>query len=116
MFKVEVLRLSKLQTNTITFNDSELHAVLINHTRYCLTRRSYAVSECCDLLKSKWSQVPVNTQNIIRRDIKEAIDDDDNMIRMRQAQLERDRTTESYIHPMNKCDRLNWNSILEFIS
>ena len=104
-----------MQANKITFSDSELHAVLINHTRYCLTRRSYAVSECCNLLKSKWSQIPVNTQTIICRDIKEAIDDDDQMIRIRQAQMERDCTTESYIHPMNKCDRSSWDRLLDFI-
>jgi hypothetical protein len=83
-----------MQANTITFNDLELHAVLINHTRYCLTRCSYAVGECCDLLKAKWSQIPENTQTIIRRDIKEAIEHGD---------------------WMDKCDRSSWESLLQFI-
>jgi hypothetical protein len=78
-----------MKQNTIIFNDSELHAILINQTRYCLTRRSYAVSECADLLKSKWSQIPINTQTIIRRDIATAIEDDDRTILFHSTHISR---------------------------
>lgn len=102
-------------SNTITFNDSELHAVLINHTRYCLTRRSYAVSECADLLKSKWSKIPVNTQTIIRRDIEEAIRDDDQTIKRREDKLTGADSINSCYFPMDQCDRSSWDRLLAFI-
>jgi hypothetical protein len=104
-----------MQANTITFTDSELHAVLINHTRYCLARRSYAVAECADLLKSKWSQIPVNTQTIIRRDIEEAIRDDDQTIKRRDDKLAGADSITSCYFSMDKCDRSSWDSLLDFI-
>ena len=104
-----------MQENSITFNDSELHAVLINHTRYCLTRRSYAASECCDLLRSKWAQIPVNTQVIIRRDIKEALDYDDKQIEEERSMYEQNGVALRF-YSLDKCDRLSWDSILQFIS
>jgi hypothetical protein len=54
-------------------NNKETHAVLINSVRYCLTRHSYAPSECADLIRSKWGEIPENTKNIIAEDISGAI-------------------------------------------
>ncbi len=103
-----------MQANTITFNDSELHAVLINHTRYCLTRRSYAVGECCDLLRSKWTEIPENTQVIIRRDIKEAIEDDNRTIEIikdKLADIDNREQDVSIYRRMDKCARQSWDRI-----
>jgi hypothetical protein len=57
-------------------NDKEIHAVLINSVRHCLTQHSYAPSECADLIRSRWAEIPENTKRIIIRDIDEAIRDD----------------------------------------
>jgi hypothetical protein len=57
-------------------NDKELHSTLINSVRYCLTRHSYAPSECADLIRSRWAEIPENTKRIIIRDIDDAIRDD----------------------------------------
>jgi hypothetical protein len=60
----------------MNLNDREIHAVLINSVRYCLTRHSYAPSECADLIRSHWAEIPENTKRIIIRDIDEAIRED----------------------------------------
>jgi hypothetical protein len=104
-----------MQANSITFNDSELHSVLINHTRYCLGRRSYAVGECADLLKSKWLQIPLNTQTIIRRDIEDAIRDDNQIIKMAEERRISNPDDDGYFFPMDKCDRSTWDDVLAFI-
>ncbi len=106
-----------MQKNSITFNDSELHAVLINHTRYCLTRRSYAVSECCDLLRVKWSQIPKNTQVIICRDIKEAIDDDNRWLELSNIRLAEANYNQDIciFRCWDECDRIEWERLFTFI-
>jgi hypothetical protein len=101
--------------NTITFNDSEIHAVLICHTRYCLGRRSYAVSQCADLLKHKWSQIPVNTQVIIRRDVAEAIAMDDRLLELKRERIAKDPSSEDLCYPMDWCDRSTWVRLIDFI-
>jgi hypothetical protein len=58
-------------------NDKEIHAALINSVRYCLTRHSYAPSECVDLICSKWTEIPENTKRIIIRDVNKAIREDE---------------------------------------
>lgn len=45
--------------------------------RYCIGRMTYVVSDCCDWLRAVWPHLREHTRNIIRRDIDEAIDDDD---------------------------------------
>lgn len=76
-----------MKPTKITFNELELHAVLINSVRYCLTRRSYAVQECCDLLQDKWNNISTSTQNIIEKDIRKHIKDDDTAIDIRNKEL-----------------------------
>jgi hypothetical protein len=101
--------------NKITFNDLELHSILINSVRYCLTRHSYAVSECADLLRSKWSQIPASTQNIIRRDIKAAIEEDEMMSAVGQYKYNPVTGDSDIYRKFHKCDRAEWARILEFI-
>jgi hypothetical protein len=57
-------------------NDKEIHKLFIESVRYSLTRHSYAPSECADLIRAKWGEIPNNTKVIIIRDINEAIEDD----------------------------------------
>jgi hypothetical protein len=60
-------------------NDKEIHKLFIESVRYSLTRHSYAPSECADLIRAKWGEIPKNTMVIIARDIDEAIRDDDSI-------------------------------------
>lgn len=53
-------------------NDKEIHSVLINSVRYCLTRHSYA-SECVRFVLSHWAEIPNDTKRIIIRDVDKAI-------------------------------------------
>jgi hypothetical protein len=54
-------------------NNKEIHKLFIESVRYSLNRRSYAPSECADLIRAKWGEIPNNTKVIIIRDIDEAI-------------------------------------------
>ncbi len=40
--------------------------------RYCLGRRSYAVSDCVDNIIAVWGELEENTQNCIVKEINEA--------------------------------------------
>ena len=44
--------------------------------RYCLGRRSYIVGACHEWLREVWPQLTTNSQNVILRDIVEALRDD----------------------------------------
>ncbi len=44
--------------------------------RYCLGRRSYIVGACHEWLREVWAQLTTNSQNVILRDIVEALRDD----------------------------------------
>ena len=60
--------------------------------RYCLGRRSYIVSSMTSHLGDVWDEISPNFQNMIRREIDEAIDKD-------------------YVG--DKCDRDSWLDLLE---
>ncbi len=71
--------------------------------RYCLGRRSYAVSECCKWLITNWNRIPENEQAIIRHDIDQQIDMDD-----------RCREMEAQHFPLgDDCDRHRWLKVAE---
>ena len=45
--------------------------------RYCLGRQSYIVGDCCEWLTEQWSSLPGNVRRVIERDLREAIQSDD---------------------------------------
>jgi hypothetical protein len=45
--------------------------------RYCLGRMTYIVSDCADWLIEHWENIAENTREIIKRDIEEAFEQDD---------------------------------------
>jgi hypothetical protein len=57
-------------------NDKEIHKLFIESVRYSLTHHSYAPSECADLIRAKWGEIPENTRVIIAWDVNNAIIDD----------------------------------------
>ena len=81
--------------------DKEIHKLFIESVQYSLTRHSYAPSECADLIRAKWGEIPDNTRVIIARDIDEAIADDD-------------RTKKQY--KWSTDIRYNWVSLQNFMS
>jgi hypothetical protein len=81
-------------------NDKEIHKLFVESVRYSLTRHSYAPSECADLIRAKWGEIPNNTRVIIMRDIDEAINDDN-------------RIDKQYKWPSDI--RYNWVSLQNFI-
>lgn len=56
---------------TLALNDQLM--VMAAH-RYCLGRRSYIVSSCLEFLDQVWEQLSLNTQIVILRDTKEALE------------------------------------------
>lgn len=53
---------------------TDIEALLINSTRYCLGRRSYAVGEHCDILKRHWNQLSEKSKHVIMQDVEKALD------------------------------------------
>jgi hypothetical protein len=45
-------------------------------TRYCVGRRTYAVSDCVAYLRTHWAALSLTTQYTIQRDVAEAIERD----------------------------------------
>ena len=45
--------------------------------RYCLGRRTYIVSDCCDWLVTNWENFQKFTKGVIRGDLEWAFDEDD---------------------------------------
>jgi len=52
---------------------TDLEVLMINATRYCLGRRSYAVGEQCDILKRHWNELTTGTRLVIIHDVEEAL-------------------------------------------
>lgn len=105
-------------TQKISLNYLESHAILIGWTRYCLTRKSYAVSECTDFLKARWEEIDPKTQTIILRDIKEAIADDDKTLESIKDKLADIDNHEQDLYVYRRwmeCDRIEWERLVELI-
>jgi hypothetical protein len=49
--------------------DHDKEVLLINATRYCLGRMSYAVGEHCDILRRSWPYLTTEAKQVIIRDI-----------------------------------------------
>jgi hypothetical protein len=58
-------------------NDEEKLTLWVGATRYYLGRMTYAVGSFCDLLISRWDEIPTDTRRIIQLDIEEAFERDD---------------------------------------
>ncbi|MCY1275356.1 hypothetical protein D9M69_470750 [compost metagenome] len=53
------------------------HMLLIAATRYALGRQTYVVGDICDGLVRAWPLIPEQTRAVLRRDIEEAFQRDD---------------------------------------
>lgn len=94
--------------------------LLIESVRYCLGRKSYAVSECSDIVRYYWKEAGDNTKYIIKRDIAEEIKRHDSWIAIDLNTPDKDG---SYIKKLEdghsllgmECDALNWIELLDWI-
>ena len=67
--------------------------------RYCLGRRSYAVSDCTDWLIKNWQEIPENTRAIIKQDV--------------EAQFEMEQRGYEYYALGDDMDRRQWLAVAE---
>lgn len=104
-------------SNTIDLNYPESHMILIGWVRYCLGRKTSAVSECCDWLIPNWTKIHPNTQAVIYRDIKEEIDQDNRLLEMQKERLAQGDGFNSVaqLRFWDDCDRVEWESVLSAI-
>lgn len=99
-------------------NDPHLsHVVIIGFVRYSLSRSSYFVSDCGNLLRETWHAIPANTRKIVATDIAEALYHDDTSIEtiknlVAQGMVLEDCECYRYLESH---DRRSWELILEFI-
>lgn len=93
------------------------HIVLIGFVRYSLSRRSYFVSDCGELLRRIWHLTPENTRNIVAMDIAEAIYFDDVSIETVDKLIADGMSPEdcSCYRYLEGADRRSWELTLEFI-
>ena len=55
--------------------DISEEGIFIYGFRYCLGRKTYVVSDMVDILINNWKYLTENTKNLIKKEIKEAIDE-----------------------------------------
>jgi len=73
----------------------------IGATRYYLGRRTYVVSEFCDMLIENWESFDDKTKNLLIKDIEEEFENDD---------LDRSEGIE-YASLGDDCDRESWEKV-----
>jgi hypothetical protein len=86
-------------------NNQQLLTLWLGSFRYYLGRRTYAVSDFCQLLIQEWRSLPSQVQNLIRKELAEAIAKDNEM---RAAGKE-------YLPLGMDCDRAEWVKVWERI-
>ena len=81
--------------------DLELLTLWLGAFRYYCGRRSYAVSDFCDLLVRRWPTLPKATQDLIRRDLEE--------------EIQRDADGNGFKNLGDDCDRDEWMRVWSHI-
>lgn len=90
----------------VNMDDDDLNLMWIGSFRYYLGRMTISVYCFCELMKTQWNDIPACAQDVIKRDLQEAIEND-----------ERDRKRNSE-HPRlgADADRAAWVSVFKSIS
>ncbi len=81
--------------------DDQQLTLWVGACRYYMGRRTYAVSDFCDMLRHQWASLPEQTRKIIRRDLEEAFHIDDD--------FRRQKTEARYLGA--DCDRAAWEKV-----
>ncbi len=62
------------ETDRWTFiRKDQLAVLLFNSFRYCLGRKTYAVSEFTEILAQEWKELPKKYKDLIKKEIRTAI-------------------------------------------
>jgi hypothetical protein len=86
-------------------NDADQLTLFLQSVRYAFGRRSYAVGDTVDAVIKFWPQLSQRVQDLIKRDLIEAIADDD-----------RSRADGREHHPLGMdMDRQSWDRLLNHI-
>lgn len=104
----------------IEINPRHLEKLLTESVRYCLGRKSYAVSECTDIVRKYWKEIGDNPRFVIKRDISDEIKRHDDWIAIDLRNLQAEG---SYIKKLEdghsllgmECDAFNWIELLDWI-
>lgn len=89
-------------------NDQQQLTLWIGSLRYHLGRRTYAVSNFCELLIQEWPQLSSRTKFIIQRDVEEEFDRDDRH-RQEGGQF---KALGGQLKPLgHDCDRACWERV-----
>jgi hypothetical protein len=89
--------------------DTQLTTLWLGAFRYYIGRRSYAVSDFCDLLIAEWNIIPESCKNIIQKELEDAFERD------RRKKLSGINFT-SIMALGDNCDRAEWQRVKEFIN
>lgn len=90
-------------------NDKTLELLWVGAFRYHLGRRTYAVSEFCDVLTQNWKDVPEATRYVIQRELEAAFEKDD---RIRSNQYPRTNDDGFVVYALgDACDRAAWELV-----
>jgi hypothetical protein len=79
-------------------SDHQLLTLWLGAFRYYLGRRSYAVSDFCELLAQQWPNLPKRTQDLIKKELDKEVERD---TESRTAGYE-------FHHLGDDCDRNEW--------
>lgn len=66
-------KLPKINSNKISFLNYE-RDVLIYMFRYCVTRQSYAVGTCIEIIESNWNIISIHDRTLIQKEIGEMLE------------------------------------------
>lgn len=94
--------------------------LIIESVRYCLGRKTYAVSECSDIVRLYWNEISNGAKSVIKRDILREIDTHNTWI---ELDLDEKETEQNYFKMLdqgdsilgNECDAFTWIELLNFI-
>lgn len=92
------MKIDKSHQNLEAF---DAHELLIFAARYCYGRKTIAAASFARELAEVWPTIPAHTRNIIRRDLTEAFNDDD------EARAQ----GETYRPLGMDCDRAAWEEV-----
>lgn len=59
---------------TIQITQQNLSKLMIESVQYCMGRMTFAVSECCEIVRLHWNDLPKEAKDIIQRDLTEGVE------------------------------------------
>lgn len=90
-------------------NSEHLTTLWLGSFRYYLGRKTYAVSEFCDILIAQWETIPDRCKALITKELNNAFAKDDEM--------RSDPACSSICYPLGMtCDRTEWERVRKYLA